>query len=301
MKLQTLQAMVLIEEHGSIRAVAQQLHLSQPALSAAIQQLEEELRAPLLIRSKQGVRFTDFGKAFLRHAKLIVTQSNRAKDEISQLRGVWEGTVKMAVSPAIALGLLPQALRQFTDQYPSVRVECRDGLYPGIAPGLRDGTLDFALTPVHRIDLESDLSAEPLYTSKVVIVSSKSHPLFRATKLSQLQSCLWVLSSAARGPGAIIAEAFAHAGLPPPRFSMSCESFLALPAVVAASKDWMATMPKILFDNCSFKDSLCIVPIRDQLPSPTICTVRRRDLPLTPAAVHLVGWIQHFARKHAQK
>jgi DNA-binding transcriptional LysR family regulator len=82
-----------------------------------------------------------------------------------------------------------------------------------------------------------------------------------------------------------------------PRVTMLCESFLALPAVVAASDQWVTTMPRILFENSPFKDQLCIVPIEDMLPSPLICTVRRHDLPLTPAAIQLVSWIQHFALK----
>jgi DNA-binding transcriptional LysR family regulator len=297
MRLPTLQALVLIEELGSIRAAAQSMSLTQPALTAAIQQLEAELKAPLLVRSKKGVTFTHFGQAFLRHAKLMVAQSRRAQDEMAQLRGHWEGTIKMAVSPAIGLGLLPQALRQFTLQHPEVKVHCRDGLYPSIAPVIRDGTLDFALTPVHRVDLESDLVAEPLYSSQVVIVSGVSHPLSRAVRLAQLQDCAWVLSSPSRGPGAVIEEAFQTHGLGMPRVTMLCESFLALPAVVAASDQWVTTMPRILFENSPFKDQLCIVPIEDTLPSPLICTVRRHDLPLTPAAMQLVGWIQHFALK----
>ena len=292
-----MQALVLIEELGSIRAAAQSMSLTQPALTAAIQQLEAELKAPLLVRSKKGVTFTHFGQAFLRHAKLMVAQSRRAQDEMAQLRGHWEGTIKMAVSPAIGLGLLPQALRQFTLQHPEVKVHCRDGLYPSIAPVIRDGTLDFALTPVHRVDLESDLVAEPLYSSQVVIVSGVSHPLSRAVRLAQLQDCAWVLSSPSRGPGAVIEEAFQTHGLGMPRVTMLCESFLALPAVVAASDQWVTTMPRILFENSPFKDQLCIVPIEDTLPSPLICTVRRHDLPLTPAAMQLVGWIQHFALK----
>ena len=292
-----MQALVLIEELGSIRAAAQSMSLTQPALTAAIQQLEAELKAPLLVRSKKGVTFTHFGQAFLRHAKLMVAQSRRAQDEMAQLRGHWEGTIKMAVSPAIGLGLLPQALRQFTLQHPEVKVHCRDGLYPSIAPVIRDGTLDFALTPVHRVDLESDLVAEPLYSSQVVIVSGVSHPLSRAVRLAQLQDCAWVLCSPSRGPGAVIEEAFQTHGLGMPRVTMLCESFLALPAVVAASDQWMTTMPRILFENSPFKDQLCIVPIEDALPSPLICTVRRHDLPLTPAAMQLVGWIQHFALK----
>jgi len=297
MRLPTLQALVLIEELGSIRAAAQSMSLTQPALTAAIQQLEAELKAPLLVRSKKGVTFTHFGQAFLRHAKLMVAQSRRAQDEMAQLRGHWEGTIKMAVSPAIGLGLLPQALRQFTLQHPEVKVHCRDGLYPSIAPVIRDGTLDFALTPVHRVDLESDLVAEPLYSSQVVIVSGVSHPLSRAVRLAQLQDCAWVLSSPSRGPGAVIEEAFQTHGLGMPRVTMLCESFLALPAVVAASDQWVTTMPRILFENSPFKDQLCIVPIKDTLPSPLICTVRRHDLPLTPAAIQLVSWIQHFALK----
>ena len=128
MRLPTLQALVLIEELGSIRAASSAINVTQPALTAAIQQLENELQAPLLVRSRKGVTFTNFGQAFLKHAKLMVAQSRRAQDEIAQLRGHWEGTVKMTVSPAIGLGLLPQALNQFTKQHPKVKVHCRDGL-----------------------------------------------------------------------------------------------------------------------------------------------------------------------------
>ena len=75
MKLPTMQALMLVEELGSIRAAAQAMNLTQPALTAAVQQLEAELKAPLLVRSRQGATFTNFGQAFLRHAKLMVSQS----------------------------------------------------------------------------------------------------------------------------------------------------------------------------------------------------------------------------------
>ena len=59
-------------------------------------------------------------------------------------------------------------------------------------------------------------------------------------------------------------------------------------------------MPKILFENCPFKELLCVVPIVDTLPSPLICTVRRHDLPLTPAAMELIDWIKHYALKRLE-
>ena len=297
MKLTTLEALVLVEVHGSLRAVAQHMGITQPALTAAIQQLEQELQAPLLVRSKQGVSFTTFGQAFLKHAKLMVSQSRRATDEIAQMRGLWQGTVNMAISPAIGLGLLPRAMRQFSQQHPQVRVQCRDGLYPGVGPLLRDGSIDFALTPVHRVDLDADLVAEPLYGSQIVIVAPRHHPLAQATSLAQLRECEWVLSSPSRGPGAVIEEAFEQAGLGAPRVGMLCESFLALPGLIAASENWVATSPQVVYDNCAVRSELAVIPVRDELPRPIICTVRRRDMPLTPAAMKLVGWIQHYALK----
>ena len=297
MKLTTLEALVQVETHGSLRSVAQHLGVTQPALTAAIQQLEQELQAPLLVRSKQGVSFTPFGQAFLPHAKLMVSQSRRATDEIAQMRGLWQGTVKMSISPAIGLGLLPRAIRQFSRQHPQVRVHCRDGLYPGIAPLLREGSIDFALTPVHRVDLEADLVAEPLYASQVVVVAPKTHPLAGATSLAQLRDCEWVLSSPSRGPGAVIEEAFEKAGLGAPRVAMLCESFLALPGLIAASANWIATIPRVVYEHSAMRTELVVVPVRDEMPRPIICTVRRHDMPLTPAAMKLVGWIQHYALK----
>lgn len=294
MKLQTLQAMMCIEELGSIRAAAKQLHVSQPAMTAAIQQLEEELCAPLLVRSKQGVSLTTFGQAFMPYARLIVEESRKAHEEISQLRGHWEGHVRFSTSPAIALAILPMALLPFCQRYPEVKVHFRDGLYPGIAPSLRDGTLDFAITPARKNELESDLVAEALYHSDIVIAARKTHPLAQAESLAELRDCAWVLSSTPPGTGAVINEVFAQLEWSPPRVAMICESFLALPGILVNS-DYVTTMPRTLFEMNAYRQELTIVPIQEKLPSPTICVMRRHDLPLTPAAQNLIGWIQHHA------
>lgn len=294
MKLSTLQALIHVEELGSIRAAAQEMHMSQPALTAAIQQLEDELNAPLLMRTKQGATLTRFGQAFMGHARLIVAESRRAREEVDQLRGSWEGQVHFSTSPAVALSVLPKALQPFAEKYPGVRVYCRDGLYPGVTPALRDGSLDFALTPVHRLEVEPDLVAEPLFSTEIVIACHRDHPLREATSLAQLAQCRWVLSSAPRGPGAVVEEAFARNGLPAPTRAMVCESFLALPGIIANS-DMMATLPRMVFELNTFRPQLCAVPVRESLPSPIVHVLRRHDLPLTPAAQHLIGWIRHHA------
>lgn len=300
MKLQTLQALIHVDELGSIRAAAERLSLSQPALTAAIQQLEAELNAPLLLRTKQGASLTEFGRAFIGRARLIVAESRRAKEEVDQLRGRWHGNVRFSTSPAVALSILPLALQPFHQKFPEVQVEFRDGLYPGITPALRDGTLDFGLTPVVRSQIEPDLAAEPLFVTDIVIACQRAHPLRAATRFADLAECQWVFSSAPRGPGAMIQQAFADCGLPPPRRGLTCESFLALPGIVAHS-DFMATLPRMVFELNAYRDQLCEVPVQDPFPHPTVHVLRRHDLPLTPAAQHLIGWIRHYALELSRK
>jgi LysR family transcriptional regulator of abg operon len=293
-KLQTLQALLCIEAVGSLRAAAQQLHTSQPALSAAIQQLETELCAPLLVRTRRGVTLTTFGQAFIKRARLIVAESQRAHDEIRQLRGHWEGQVSFSTSPAVGLQVLPKALASFAHEFPKVTVRVRDGLYPAVAAGLRDGSLDFALTAANRHDIDEDLECEALFVSEVVIVARKGHPLSHARHLHELQDCAWVYSSAPRGPGAVIEEAFRSHALPPAKFAMACESFLVLPGIISQT-DWLTTMPLAMYERNALQDGLCRIEVEEPLRNLTIYALRRHDMPLTPASESLIRWVRHFA------
>lgn len=294
MKLQTLQALLCIEAVGSLRAAAQQLNTSQPALSAAIQQLETELGAPLLVRTRRGVTLTTFGQAFIRRARLIVAESQRAQDEIRQLRGHREGQISFSTSPAVGLQVLPKALARFAHEFPKVAVRVRDGLFPAVAAGLRDGSLDFSLTAAHRHDIDEDLECEALFVSEVAIVARQGHPLRHARHLAELQACGWVYSSAPRGPGAVIEEAFRSHGLAPAKIAMACESFLALPGIVAQS-DWLTTMPLAMYERHALHDGLCRIEVEESLRTLTIYALRRHDMPLTPASESLIRWVRHFA------
>src|SRR4051812_2281452 len=134
MRIQTLRALICVHECGSLRAAAEQLHMSQPALTLAIQQLESELGCQLLLRTSRGVSLTAFGQALLPRANLIVSESLRVQQDMAQMRGDWGGRVRLASSPALALAVLPQALRPFMAKYPDVHVHCLEGTYPAIAP-----------------------------------------------------------------------------------------------------------------------------------------------------------------------
>lgn len=294
MKIQTLTAFLRIEELGSIRAAAAALHVSQPALTQAIQQLEEELGAQLLIRSPSGIAFTDYGRAVLRHARLMVSETQRVKEEIAQMRGDGAGQIRLAASPAISLSLLPLALRPFTRKFPQVRVHCIDGVSPMVHPALRSGALDFALTPVRADEIETGLVAEWLCEREVVVTAHRDNPFHRARSLSELASARWVHATPRNGPGAAIDALFLKAGLEPPSPVMVCESLLGLPEIVRDT-DLVTTLPEVLFERVRHTHGLRRIELTEPLPKLQIAILHREHVPLTPVAQELLGWVRQAA------
>ncbi|MFZ9184120.1 MAG: LysR family transcriptional regulator [Hylemonella sp.] len=295
MKIQTLVALLRIEALGSIRAAAAALHVSQPALTQAIQQLEEELGAQLLIRSPSGIAFTEYGRSVLRHARLMVSETQRVKEEIAQMRGDGAGHIRLAASPAISLSLLPQALRPFTRKFPQVRVHCIDGVSPMVHPALRSGAIDFALTPVRADELETGLVAEWLCEREIVVAAHCDNPHHRARSLAELVQARWVHATPSNGPGAAIDALFLKAGLEPPTPVMVCESLLALPEIVRDT-DFVTTLPEALFQRVKQSHGLRQIELSVPLPKLQIAILRMEHVPLTPVAQELLGWVRQAAQ-----
>src|SRR4051794_41850081 len=95
-RVATLQAVLA---HGSFSAAAVQLHLTQPAVSRQVAQLERSLGAVLVRRTRQGVLPTEAGPGLLAHAELIAAQVERAEAELRGLRGVARGAVRRGAVP----------------------------------------------------------------------------------------------------------------------------------------------------------------------------------------------------------
>ena len=113
-----------------------------------------------------------------------------------------------ATSPAFGIGIVPAVIREFRERFPSIRLRCVDGLYPGTLAGLRDRALDFAIGPCDLDHLEPLFVAEPLLPGNVVIVCRREYPSRAAGALAELSECEGAISSGPGGVGAFIEQAF---------------------------------------------------------------------------------------------
>lgn len=110
-----------------------------------MRELEADLQAPLMVRSASGVAFTEFGRALVAHARVVLGQLQRAQAGIEALRGAAAGKLSIGVTPWVALTFLPPTVQRFRQRMPEVQLEFFEGLLAVVQPRLRDGSLDFSI------------------------------------------------------------------------------------------------------------------------------------------------------------
>ncbi|WP_260449944.1 LysR substrate-binding domain-containing protein [Burkholderia contaminans] len=217
MKHHQLRALAAIAEHGSLRAAARAIHLSQPALTKAIRELELDLGVPLVTRNARGAQLTRCGQAVYARARLILAEMQHARDDVIQLSGGKEGTLACALTPLMSLGFLPAALDAFRQRMPTIRLDVREGFLDTALPRLRDGSLDFVIAIVDATRLSPEFAFRPLLESELILMTRASNPLRHCTSLAQLQDAQWVLNTSPESIGRLLQDVFVAHGYPAPQ------------------------------------------------------------------------------------
>lgn len=295
MKLDQLQHLVAIVDHGSLRAAARRLQVQQPALTRSIGALEKELGGALFLRETKGMVLTDMGRRFHVRASAIVHEARRARDEIAQHGGDEAGTVVAALSIMPHVGMLPHALRVFQHRYPRVRLQLVEGLFPDAESGLRAGAIDFYLGAAPREAPAPGLAMQVLFENTRAVVCRKGHPLAGARSLKALVEADWAITAVDYDAEDDIARLFASHGLGAPRVLLRARSAMTI-MVALAHSDLLAMLPLQWGEFPMTRDTLQTVRVRERLPAPAIVQVRRTGLPLTPAAEFFSDVLQRYGR-----
>lgn len=296
MRLQHLQLLLTLARTGSLRASAEALNVTQPALTKALKQLEDEFGTALVVRMPKGVRLAPGGELLAARAATVLRELDRAREEVSWFARNERATVTVGVSPAAALLLAPGALGRFHARWPRVTVRLTDALYPKAQERLRSGELDMALGPLPAVGPGHDLRAVELLHSASVIVAQRSHPLRRARHLRDLAGAQWILTGPRLGPGDPMHLGFERLGLPPPQVALECDSFSILLALLPASGA-LAVVPRHFFEIHGPRMGLAAVDIAEPLTPITIYLTTRAEGPLTLPSQRLRDAFEQEARE----
>ena len=165
--------LAVVQEHGFSRA-AEKLHRTQPAISLAVQRLEEACGERLLDRSTKEARLTDAGELVAARAEQILSQRERLGAELLELRDHHRGRVTVGANESTAFSLLP-AIERFRRGYPRVKLEVRRSLSSRLPAEIVDGQLDFGV-----ISYEPDvpeLDSRVMDLDHLAFIVSPRHPL----------------------------------------------------------------------------------------------------------------------------
>ncbi|HMP84564.1 MAG TPA: LysR substrate-binding domain-containing protein, partial [Verrucomicrobiota bacterium] len=178
MELRHLRYFIGVAEEENVSRAALNLHVSQPALSRQIRDLEDELGFSLLERGAKSVRLTDAGRVFLVEARAVL---QRADDAVKAARTIATGGGELHVgyAPSLTARLLPQTLRAFQAAQPLVRVRLHDLSTEEMLSGLREGKLQVAFLARPVASALRGLRFVELLQDLVRIAVAPKHPLAR--------------------------------------------------------------------------------------------------------------------------
>jgi DNA-binding transcriptional LysR family regulator len=287
LKHNQLRALVAIAEHGSLRAAAKTVCLSQPALTKAIREFEQDLGVPLVARGARGAQLTQFGRAIYTRAKLILSEMQHARDDVYRLSGLEGGVVSCAVTPLISLKYMPRAIRMFRKRMPTTRLSVQEGFLTQAIAGVRDGSLDFAIAILDETKISSEFHFRPLLEAELIISARRGHPLANARSIFELGGAEWMLNTTPESIGRVLQDYFVAMGAGAPRVVMECSSFSASFSM-SANSDLLSCCPKAFLESPWFSGGVVAVPVSEALPRVTVGIVSRRDALNTAACDYLI-------------
>jgi LysR family nitrogen assimilation transcriptional regulator len=169
--LKQLEYFVRVAELGSFTRASIVFNIAQPALSRQVRLLEVELHQNLLIRNGRGVTVTEAGQVLLEHGRGILHQVERAKEELSRVRGALVGRVVLGMPPSLLRGLAVPLMREFRARLPNASLSISEGLSVTMHEALASGRLDVAL--LYNIVPSQDVETFPLLEEELFLVAGK--------------------------------------------------------------------------------------------------------------------------------
>jgi DNA-binding transcriptional LysR family regulator len=178
-ELRQLRAFVQVAQAGTFTRGAEELYLSQSAVSQAIGRLEAELGFELLRRGRNGVELTEAGSVVLERAREVVAGVDAIRSDLAAFSGLLEGTVALGTMLPPGPLDLPELLARFHAGYAGIRVRVREGSAPEVLDLLQHDGLDVGITGLEPEALPDGLAGQELMTEELVVIAPPDDPVGR--------------------------------------------------------------------------------------------------------------------------
>ncbi len=175
MDLVLLRTLLSVADHKAITGAARALFVTQPALSRRLQQLEQDLGARLVERSRKGIALTEAGRLAVAEARAIVERYERMKESVRAQQTLETGVVRLGGGATAVSFVVPQAIAEFQKLYPGVRFEVHEQGSRAVESAVQDERLELGIVTLPTHSREFEIRA--LRKDRIVLVAAREHPL----------------------------------------------------------------------------------------------------------------------------
>lgn len=291
--LQELQAFVAVAERSSFRAAADDMHLSQPALSRRIESLESVLGARLLERTTRRVCLTNVGRVFLERARGAIDELEDAVLSIGDLAVQRGGLVTVACVPSVAYYFLPSVIHDFTERFPRIRIRIIDETANTVLNSVVTGRADFGISFFGT--QEPDVDFKAVLRESFVLAVRNDHPLAtrRSVSWEELGQERFMTVSKESGNRLLIDDALAKSGKRTVS-TFEVSHVMTLLGLVEAGLG-VAAVPQLAMPLAGHA-TLVGIKLSHPRVTRTLGLISRRGRPLAPAAEQLYALIRQAGK-----
>jgi DNA-binding transcriptional LysR family regulator len=264
-----------VARRGSVSRAAEALFVTQPTLTARLKSLERELGTPLFLRTPQGMRLTEAGRAWVPYAERALRALVDGRDALHQVMNGSAGHLMIAAAPAVSTYVLPDLLERFVAAHPRVEVSVRTGHSEDVVELVVRDEVQVGLGRAIR---HPDLELRPFHTEDLVLVCAPDHPFTKrpSVAMAEVAGQKLIMFDRTSSYYEITQVAFLAAGVSL-RGQMELDSIEAAKKMVERGLG-VALLPGTAVAREVTSGTLCVVRMKDAPPMQNmIVAYRRRD------------------------
>ncbi|MEA4903016.1 LysR family transcriptional regulator [Desulfitobacterium sp.] len=191
MRLEQLMYLVAVNESESISLAAERIHISQPALSSALNKLEDELGVVLLKRTNSGAQLTEIGELIIVKAREVLNSVDEIKS-IAHINSIeLNGSISIAVEPGVNITIMPDILTTFKHNHPKVNALLKVGESNNILRDVESGKANFGIIlNTDAVQKSKDINYHELFTDEFVIITGRNRKIAMDLQTMTLEKAL---------------------------------------------------------------------------------------------------------------
>lgn len=267
--LKHLRQLTEVADKGSIRAAAESLAITQPALSRSIRSIENELGLKLIERGPRGAELTPAGARLLSYARIIDANLTSAENELKGLRDRSSRTEQIAFGMSwltealIAAQLIERVLRN----RPGIRLATTVGDFESLAPKLASGRLEFFVGPPPIGGRHPGITTQPLTEFPAAVVVRAAHPLAKQKDVTvqDLVKAQWILPVAGTIPRITYDNSFLRRGVAPPEPLFEVQPLSPVIRQLLRESDLVTILPVVVVEDEVAAGELKVLPFDDEI------------------------------------